>query len=130
MAERRLAGRLFVTVLPFSRLQSSINVNFSRLTDPRTNTRVFDVKIFRALTTYQFTGRLLFRNILEYNTFDGTLDSNLLFTYRVNAGTVFFAGYDDHYQRGDRLDPALFPASGLRQTNRAIFTKISYLFRY
>ncbi len=127
---RSLAGRLFVTVLPFSRLQSSINVNFSRLTDPRTNTRVFDVKIVRALTTYQFTGRLLFRNILEYNTFDGTLDSNLLFTYRVNAGTVFFAGYDDHYQRGDRLDPALFPASGFRQTNRAIFTKLSYLFRY
>ncbi|MBI4520525.1 MAG: hypothetical protein HY701_06785 [Gemmatimonadetes bacterium] len=127
---RSLGGRMFVTVLPFSRLQSSINVNFSRLTDPRTDTRVFDVKIFRALTTYQFTERLLFRNILEYNTFDGTLDSNLLFTYRVNAGTVFFAGYDDHYQQGNRLDAALFPTSEFRQTNRAIFTKLSYLFRY
>ena len=51
---------------------------------------MFDVKIFRALTTYQFTDRFLLRNITEYNTFDKTLGLNFLVTYRVNSGTVFY----------------------------------------
>jgi len=124
------SGRLFINVLPFSRLRSNLNVNYSRLVDPRTDTEVFNVKILRSQTTYQFTERLLLRTILEYNTLDRTFDANVLVTYRVNAGTVFFVGYDDHYQQGARLDPMLFPTDAFRQTNRAFFTKLSYLFRY
>ena len=127
---RSTGGRVFITVRPSSRLQSRINVNLSRLVDPRTDAEVFDVKIFRTETTYQFTERLLLRNIMEYNTFDRTLDANLLVTYRVNSGTVFYVGYDDHYEQGNRIDPLLFPTSEFRQTNRAFFTKFSYLFRY
>ena len=88
------------------------------------------MKIFRTETTYQFTERLLLRNIMEYNTFDRTLDANLLVTYRVNSGTVFYVGYDDHYEQGNRIDPVLFPTNEFRETNRAFFTKFSYLFRY
>ena len=50
-----------------------------------------------------FTDRLLARTIVEYNTFAKDLDFNLLFTYRVNAGTVFYLGYDDHYRQADQL---------------------------
>ena len=134
------SGGLFMTVRPLSRLQSRININTSRLIDPLDDTEVFDIKIYRAQTTYQFTDRLLLRNIMEYNTFDRTVGANLLFTYRVNSGTVFFIGYDDHYQQGDLIldtdgDPASFGNSrffttDLLRTNRAFFTKISYLFRY
>ena len=106
------------------------HANLSRLVDPRTDAEVFDVKIFRMETTYQFTERLLLRNIMEYNTFDRRLDANLLVTYRVNSGTVFYVGYDDHYEQGNRIDPLLFPIDEFRQTNRAFFTKFSYLFRY
>ena len=97
-------------------------------------------RFYRALTTFQFSSRLLFRNISEYNTLDGTLDLNFLLTYRVNAGTVFYAGYDDHYQqsdliRGDLLDwhevGGRPPDPTWRQrTNRAVFLKFQYLFRY
>ena len=128
-----------MTVRPFTRLQSRININTSNLIDPLDETEVFDVKILRALTTYQFTDRLLLRNILDYNTFRGTFGTNMLLTYRVNAGTVFFIGYDDRYQQGDLLldsggDPAYmrnsrFLTTDLLRTNRAFFTKISYLFR-
>ena len=38
------------------------------------------MKIFQALTTYQFTERLLFRNISEYNTFEKTVGLNFLLT--------------------------------------------------
>ena len=133
-------GGIFMTVRPFSRLQSQINANTSNLVDPFDDTELFNVKIYRALTTYQFTDRLLLRNIMEYNTFNRTVGANVLFTYRVNAGTVFFIGYDDHYQQADLIldaddnpaylsNPTFFTTDLLR-TNRAFFTKISYLFRY
>ncbi len=133
-------GRVFLTVRPLNRLQSQINITTSRLIDPFDETEVFDVKIYRALNTYQFTDRLLLRNILEYNTFSKTVGANVLFTYRVNSGTVFFIGYDDRYQQGDLIlddgnDLAYFGnqelfTTDLVRTNRAFFTKISYLFRY
>jgi hypothetical protein len=56
----------------------------------------------------------------------------------VNAGTVFYFGYDDHYQQGDRIegdrdgdgiDDRLYFGQTLRRTNRAIFAKLQYLFR-
>jgi hypothetical protein len=119
-----------VTLRPYSRLQSQVSLNASRLTDRRTDTEVFDVKIFRAQTTYQFTERFLVRNITQHNTLDKTLDFNVLFTYRVNAGTVFFVGYDDHYREGRQVSQELFPTSALRRTNRAMFAKLQYLFRY
>ena len=128
------SGRVFASLRPVSRLQSSIQMSTSRLIDPFEESEVFDVKIFRAQTTYQFTERLLLRNILEHNTFSRTLGANLLLTYRVNSGTVFFVGYDDRYQQGNLLfdddDEPLFFTTDFQRTNRAVFTKISYLFRY
>ena len=131
----------FINIRPISQFNSQININTNRFAT-MDGTEIFNVKIFRALSTYQFTDRLLFRNIAEYNTFDKTLGLNFLVTYRVNAGTVFYVGYDDHYQQADRLfgpdadvdgdgirDPFYDP-NGFQQTNRAFFTKLQYLFRY
>ena len=128
------SGNVNISLRPFSRLQSSLRVNTSRLIDPLDQSEVFDVKIFRTQTTYQFTDRLLLRNIMEYNTFNRTLGANLLVTYRVNSGTVFFVGYDDRYKQGDLIfdddDEPLFLTTDFERTNRAFFTKLSYLFRY
>ena len=124
-------GGLFMTLRPSSRLTSDVIVRTSRFLDLRKDgEEVFDVKIFRSFTTYQFTERLLFRNITEYNTFDRALGLNVLFTYRVNAGTAFFIGYDDHYQQGSLIDDKLFPVTTLKRTNQAFFTKVSYLLRF
>ena len=135
------SGNFYATVRPVSRFQSDINLSTSDFFDPRSgDILVFDVKILRALSTYQFTDRFLLRNITEYNTFDKRLGLNLLFTYRVNAGTAFYIGYDDHYRQGDLIFDDLngdgyteqvFPAvTALQRTNRALFTKFQYLFRY
>jgi hypothetical protein len=117
------------TLRPISRLQSTINLDTTRFMDVRTHTRAFDIKILRVQTTYQFTDRLLVRNIMQRNTFTMTLDANLLVTYRVNSGTAFYVGYDDHYARADAINADVFPGTEFRQTNRAIFTKLQYLFR-
>ena len=133
---RSSGGRILSSIRPFSRLQTDVSVDFSQLQDPRIDTEVFDVKIFRTFTTYQFTERFLLRNIMEYNSFDKKLDANILFTYRLNSGTVLFLGYDDHYQQGDFIDfgetlaERFLVTNRLQRTNRAFFSKFSYLFRY
>ena len=58
--------RAFIGLRPISRLRSQIDITTSRFADPRNGDReVFSVEIFCALTTYQFTDRLLFRNISD-----------------------------------------------------------------
>ena len=90
---------------PSPRLTSNLSLDGSRLTDARQGGReVFSVEIYRVLSTFQFTDRFQIRNITEYNTYDQELDLNFLLTYRVNAGTVVYAGYDDHYRRADRSE--------------------------
>lgn len=125
--------RLSATVRPTPRLTSQINLNTSQFTDIRPGPdagEVFNVKIFRALSTLTFTDRLLLRNITEYNSFRGTLALNLLATYRINALTVFYVGYDDHYQQADLIDEERYPFRTLKRKNRALFTKLQVLFRY
>jgi hypothetical protein len=120
----------FTTIRPFSRLQSELNLNSSRFVNREQGATVFDIKILRVLTTYQFTNRLLMRNILDFNSYDRTRGTNLLLTYRVNAGTAFYVGYDDRYRQGDYINAALLPTPRQQATNRSIFTKLQILFRY
>ena len=130
----------FLNLRFMSRLSTRIFVDTNRFVDVTAGDElVFDVNIFRTQTTYQFTDRLLFRNISEYYSFDQKLSMNFLLTYRINAGTVFYVGYDDRYQQGDLIerdangdgiDDRYFPTTSLLRTNRALFTKLQYLFRY
>ena len=57
------------------------------------------------------------------------VDNNVLMTYRVNSGTAFYLGYDDHYAQGDAINSRIFSGTALQRTNRAFFTKVQYLFR-
>jgi hypothetical protein len=125
-------------VRPTDAVSTSLSFDSRRLTLPETDETAFDVDIIRAQTTWQITDRLGVRNITEYNTEDETFDLNVLFNYRVNAGTVVYLGYDDHYQQGDLivgdrdgdgLEEQLYFTGDLRRTNRAIFAKFQYLFR-
>ncbi len=124
------SANLSLVLRPFSRLESQVTLTSSRLVNPYTALNEFNVKIWRARTTYQFTQRLLARNITQYNTQDGTFDANLLVTYRVNSGTALFVGYDDHYQQGNQIDASLFATPSWQRTNRAVFAKVQYLLRY
>lgn len=131
---RELGVQVSTSVRPVASLQVRLSLDTSHFTDPANGgEEVFDVKITRLQTTYQLTDRFLVRNISEFNSFDRQVDVNLLFTYRVNGGTVFYVGYDDHYQQEDHiedLDDQIFSSDRYRRTNRAVFTKLQYLFRY
>jgi hypothetical protein len=120
------------TFRPYSRLQAVLKADGNRFRDPVNHAQEFHVKILRSTTTYQFTPRLLIRNIWELNAGLGsnhTLFENILVTYRVNSGTVFYLGYDDRYKEGSAVNAQIFSDPTYRRTNRAVFTKIQYLFR-
>ena len=141
---RESGFRTFINFRPVSRFATNINITTSRFTDPlglfvaglndgerNEDGEVFNVNIFRALNTYQVTDRLALRNITEFNTYRRTVGLNLLATYRVNSGTAFYVGYDDHYRQYELFDDQVNAIDrGYLQTNRAVFTKIQYLFRY
>ena len=125
-----VSGNVNFRVQPTPRLRTELRTVFSDFVDPRSGAEVYDVKIYRGRTTYQFTDRLMLRHIVEHNTWQTTLGNNLLMTYRINAGTVLFLGYDDRFRDGMELNPVIFQLAALQRTNRAFFGKVSYLFRY
>ena len=128
---RSTIGNVNFRFQPTTRLRTEFTMVSSDFVNPAEGADVFNVRIFRTRTTYQFTDRLLARHIAEHNTQSVTVGNNVLLTYRINAGTVVFLGYDDRFQRGSRIDDGLlFPTTALRRTNRAFFGKLSYLFRY
>ena len=141
---RESGFRTYINFRPVPRFATNLSIRTSRFTDPLglfvaglnrgerdEEGEVFNVNIFRALNTYQFTDRLALRNITEFNTYRGTVGLNLLATYRVNSGTAFYIGYDDHYRQYEVFDDQVNAIDrGYLHTNRAVFTKIQYLFRY
>jgi hypothetical protein len=136
---RETGVRVDFTLRPIPSVQARLSVDRSRFVDTANATEIFNVNVFRAQITYQATRPLGFRSISQYDTEERTLDLNLLATYRVNAGTVFYVGYDDHHRQanhirggpdGDGIERPLFSSSRLQRTNRAVFVKLQYLFRY
>lgn len=94
--------------------------------------RIFSVDLPQARLLYHFNRRAFLRAILQYrdverdpaqyvvpvNREDRGFLSQLLFSYRLDAQTVFLAGYSDNYVGTDEID--------LSRTNRTLFVKLSY----
>jgi len=98
--------------------------------------RIFAVDLPQARLLYHFNGRTFLRAILQYQNVKLNQEqyqipvpreqsdflSQLLFSYRVNAQTVFLLGYSDNYFGDQNLD--------LTQTDRTLFAKLSYAFLF
>jgi hypothetical protein len=84
--------------------------------------------IYRMRTTYQFTRALGLRFIVEYNNLLNDLDLNALFSYQPFPGTVFFLGYNDHFQDYSVYHTSYEKNKYIRDY-RGFFLKLSYLFR-
>ncbi len=84
--------------------------------------QIFDVHLPQARLLWHFNRRAFVRTILQYEQVEfpdaeaRELLTQLLFSYRVNAQTVFLAGYSDDYEGERDLD----------RTDRAVFVKIGY----
>ncbi|MXY25834.1 MAG: hypothetical protein F4Y45_15115 [Acidobacteria bacterium] len=127
---RLTSANFLISGRPTSRWRAELTGIYNKFFNPLAGTDVYNVQIYRFRSTYQFTTRMLVRYIAEHNTLARTLGNNVLFTYRINAGTVAYLGYDDRYRQGRLIDELRFPHDRFERTNRAVFGKLSYLFRY
>jgi hypothetical protein len=94
--------------------------------------RLYRANVTQSRFIYQFNSRMFVRSILQYidirrnqalyedeiDPISKRLFSQLLFSYKLNARTVFYLGYSDNYKAYQDID--------FTQSDRAVFMKIGY----
>ncbi len=110
-----------------------LNVRFeyerSKLVRDDTGLTAFDSHLFSLRSTYQFTRFISSRVRIDYDTIEGSVNSQLLFGWAPNPGTAFFVGYNDassyrgFNQYTDNFD------QGFRRDSNTFFIRATYLFR-
>jgi hypothetical protein len=94
--------------------------------------RLYRTNVTQSRFIYQFNSRMFVRSILQYvdirrnqSLYEDEIDpiskrlfSQVLFSYKLNARTVFYLGYSDNYRAYQDID--------FTQADRAVFLKIGY----
>lgn len=102
--------------------QFNISLSYTRanLHSRETEETFFDGDIYRGMAIYQFSPEMMFRTILQYNSFNKTFQLYPLFSYKVNAFTTFFAGATSNYFNYEG-------EFGFKNTEQQYFVKAQYL---
>jgi hypothetical protein len=103
---------------------NSFNITFSytraKLSNNETETLYYEGNIYRMVAIYQFTSEMLFRTILQYDSFEKAFQLYPLFSYKLNAFTTFFAGATSNYINYEG-------EFGFENTEQQYFVKVQYL---
>jgi hypothetical protein len=120
-----------VTLQPNGRLSQTLEyrrVEFSRRS---TGERVYDLDIVNAKTTYQFTRAFALRGLAQYDSSRDRVLTDFLSSYEPRPGTVVYVGYGSLLERRDFVDGQWVSGTGIfRTTQRGLFLKASYLYRF
>ncbi len=87
------------------------------------------MKIWRGRLTYQLNRFILFRGIVEHNTFRKRLLTDFLASFTYIPGTVMHFGYGSLYEKDRFEGDVLVSGNRFVETQRGIFAKASYLWR-
>jgi Domain of unknown function (DUF5916) len=120
-----------VDLQPLDALSLELKYEREKLRRNDNRLTVFDSNIYTLRSTYQFTRFTFARARMDYETVDGTINSQLLFGWSPNPGTAFYLGYNDNSNyRGfnEFRNPNEFD-DGFRRDGRTFFIRMSYLFR-
>jgi hypothetical protein len=107
-------------------------VSFDRVTFNRRSSgeRVYRVDIVNTKTTYQFTREFFLRGIAQYDSSRHRILTDMLASYEMRPGSVFYIGYGSILERRLFLDDEWVLGRGtLRESQRGFFVKLSYLVR-
>ncbi len=114
---------LAATIRPIDRLDLQLNLSHETLDTE--GQRVYTARIERLRAQYSFSNKSLVRVITQYVTNDfpgfgksGDFLGSVLYSYKLNWQTVFFAGYGD--------DRVLLENDHLARSGRSLFLKVSY----
>ncbi len=110
-----------------------IELSYEREKLKRNDTKLtaFDSNIYSLRSTYQFTRFTFIRTRIDYETIEGSLNSQLLLGWSPNPGTAFYLGYNDNsnYRAYNEFRTPNQFDDGFRQDGRRFFIRFSYLFR-
>jgi hypothetical protein len=114
------------TIKPSSRLKSSFTYAYARMLETPSGPNIYKGYIIRNRLSYQFSRRLFFRLVTQYDDFSERVEVDPLVSYKINPFTVFYVGstHDVENFNGEE-----YGNLGYKQTNRQFFAKIQYLFR-
>jgi hypothetical protein len=122
-------GNFGVTLQPNAKLSQSLI--FHRTDFNRDKEDVYDVNIIYSRTTYQFNKYFFLRAILQYNSFQKKLLTDLLASFTFIPGTVLHVGYGGlHERRSWQNNSWIYDQGNLTNTRRSFFFKASYLWRF
>jgi hypothetical protein len=111
---------LGITIKPESKLKIDISFDRARLSDIETKELFYDGYLFRTAIVYQFISEIFFRTIIQYNSFDNSLNIYPLFSYKLNAFSTFYAGSTNNFiDYGQEY--------GFKTSERQYFIKFQYL---
>ncbi|MBE0361660.1 hypothetical protein PALI_b0663 [Pseudoalteromonas aliena SW19] len=112
--------------------QLDVKHKYSQLDNPQ-NERVFTANLIDFRLYYKFNMRSMLKLILQFEDIDKNKDayfyqvsrtnkdygSQLVYSYKINAQTLFYLGYSDKGYQDDKLN-------SVERDKRTFFTKVSY----
>jgi hypothetical protein len=115
-----------VTFEPTPRFSQALfydHVEFDRLD----GSRVYTVKVLNTRTTFQVDRRTQLRAIVQYDSSEHRVLTDLLASWELRPGTVVYAGYGSLIERREWDGQTWTPGNGSYQTSqRGFFFKASY----
>lgn len=110
-----------IQLQPSSKIDVSFTYSKAKLSDTESDELFYSADIYRTVTNLNFSSKLFFRLICQYDSYAGEVQFYPLLSYKSNAFTTFYIGAtSDYFDYGESF--------GLRSTGRQYFVKFQYLF--
>ena len=127
----RRTQTLELTLQPTSRFNEKVAYNrvaFDRLDD---GTRVYTVNVLNTQTTFQLNRYIFFRAIVQYDSSQHRVLTDLLASWELRPGTVAYAGYGSLIERREWDGREWTIGAGeYRTSQRGLFFKAAYVHRF
>jgi hypothetical protein len=128
---RERSANIGVNFQPNGQLSLELFANRVLFRRESTGEEVYDVTILNSKTTYQFTRALSIRGIVQYDSSRARVLTDLLGSFEPTPGTVVYVGYGSLLERREFVAGEWVPLAGTyRTTERGLFLKASYLYRF
>lgn len=117
---------------PNDKLNQYFSYQYTSLDRRSDGERIYDYNIFLSRTTYQFNRYLFIRALVQYDSYQEIVLSDLLASFTFIPGTVFHVGYGSLHEnrQWNQTAQKWEPNTGLGkyyQNRQSFFLKISYL---
>jgi hypothetical protein len=125
------SGNVNVTLQPTDKLNQNVSYTNVRFDREATGERIFTVHIVNTKTRYQFSRFFFVRSLIQFDSSQKRVLTDLLASYQLVPGTVVHLGYGSLIERRDFRDGRWVPGEGdYLTTSRGVFFKASYLYRF